>query len=120
MKVILGICLVSLLTLQLARAAEINGEDLDGEAFSGKVFRSDTERYYQVDIMFEKNEGFIQGIIQFDNGQRFIGALDNEKIKDGTKFYVFDYYSGKSINFEIYGLQPLISNDDSTVIPAVI
>ncbi|MHB8483766.1 MAG: hypothetical protein ACYDBV_13720 [Nitrospiria bacterium] len=116
MKVMLGICLVILfLTFQWAGAAEFNGEDIDGEVFSGKVFRSDTGRYYNVEIMFEKNEG----IIQFDNGQWLIGSLDDEKIKDGTKFSVFDYYSGRSIDFKISGLHPSIPDDDA-MIPAII
>ena len=113
MNRILGIGLAILLTFQTAGAAELNGENIDGEVFSGKVFRSDTGRYYHVDIMFEKNEG----IMQFDNGQQFFGALDNEKLRDGTKLSVFDYYSGKILDLEISGLLPSISNDDS-ILPA--
>jgi hypothetical protein len=69
------------------RAADCNGEDIDGALIHATAFSYATGNYYNVTVRFSGDEV----TVYFPNGGRRGLTMDDEEIDDPTSISAFDY-----------------------------
>ena len=78
-----------------SRAAEYQGQDIDGQMFDATAFSYSTGKYYSVQVDFEGDEV----TIYFPRGGHRTLTLDDEVIDDPHSISAFDY--GRSTHWDI-------------------
>lgn len=70
-----------------SKAAEYQGQDIDGQRFEATAFSYSTSKYYSVQVEFDGDEV----TIYFPRGGHRTLTLDNEEIDDPHSISAFDY-----------------------------
>ena len=82
------------------RAAEFQGEDVDGRAFDATAYSYSTGRYYDVEVEFDGDEA----TLSFASGGMLTVTLDDEEIDDPSSIDAFDYARGVYWELDVEGL----------------